>query len=170
MTITNENRRNEIIAKIQVKKELERREAKKTLSNFTEYVYNGRWERVKHLVFLQEKVEQLIDGELYNEKGEEADVLCLSLPPQHGKSMSLTEVVPAYIAMQREYFNVLLVAYSMDLSRTFNRQNRTIIEEHGRQLYGVEMTKTNDEHLILSNHSSIKQLVCYLVLRVIRVI
>jgi len=88
MTITNENRRNEIIAKIQVKKELERREAKKTLSNFTEYVYNGRWERAKHLVFLQEKVEQLIDGELYNEKGEEADVLCLSLPPQHGKSMS----------------------------------------------------------------------------------
>ena len=50
--------------------------------------------------------------------------LILELPPQHGKSMTVTETFPAYYLMRNPDKNVMVTSYAEDMYTRFAKKNR----------------------------------------------
>lgn len=63
-----------------VKEEAQKELARRNFIDYVEYVHNGKWLRGKHLVFVCNKIEDLLDNRI--------DRLIISLPPQHGKQVA----------------------------------------------------------------------------------
>lgn len=152
----NEEQKQQLIAKIRVKEEIKKRKIKNNLTEYTKFVHRGNWIPAKHLVFIQDKAQQLIDGKLSDKNGDEVDILMLSMPPQHGKSQSITETLPSYMACKHDDYKVIIAGYSATLAQTFNRRNRQKIQEFAGDLFNVRLTKENAGMLELSNGSVIQ--------------
>jgi len=141
---------------LKIKAEIEKRKARASLAGYTEYVHKGRWLPAKHLLYIDEKVELLLNGELYDDDGKEVDILLLSMPPQHGKSMTITNTLPSYLAGNYEYTDTIIVAYNSEFAQDFNRKNRAKLKEFGEDLFGVKLTKESASIVELDNHSSMR--------------
>ena len=70
------------------------------------------------------------DGQwLHPETGEEAhNILTISAPPQHGKSLIVTETVPAWFLTLYPHKRVIVTGYESDFAKGFGRKNRDKIE------------------------------------------
>src|SRR6056297_581586 len=75
----------------------------------------------KHIDFIIDEVQKIIDGDF------EEDVLVLSVPPQHGKTESVTKTLPSYMASNGK--RVIVAAYNDDLANEFNAGNARKIED-----------------------------------------
>ncbi len=56
--------------------------------------------------------------------GKAMDILLLSVPPQHGKSFTLTETLPSWFLGKHPGDGVILCSYDSDLAEKFSRKNR----------------------------------------------
>lgn len=65
------------------------------------------------------------------------DVLLLSLPPQHGKSLTVTESLPAWYAGLHPDKDVIIISYSDDTASRFGRANRAKLEEFSTSPFDV---------------------------------
>lgn len=119
------------------------------------YTHKGQWIPGKHLVFVCGEVEKFIAGELYNSKGETVSILIIQMPPQHGKSQSVTETLPSFYLGKWPDKRVIEVSYGDDLARRFGRRNKQKIEEFGKYLFGIELDKTrkSDTDFEIEGHS-----------------
>lgn len=76
-------------------------------------------------------------------------ILTLSVPPQHGKSMFITETLASY-EMMKHGKRVILASYGDDLARRFGRRNRMKIKEFG-YIFDAEIKKDSDTDIELGN-------------------
>ena len=60
--------------------------------------------------------------------------LCISLPPQEGKSTRAANIFPLWALMQNKETRIALVSYSASLARRNGRAVRTHVETHGEDL------------------------------------
>ena len=65
------------------------------------------------------------------------DVLLLSLPPQHGKSLTVTESLPSWYAGLHPDKDVIIISYSDDTASRFGRSNRAKLEEFSQPPFDV---------------------------------
>ena len=63
------------------------------------------------------------------------DILLLSVPPQFGKSTSVTETLPAYYLGKNPDKKVIICGYNEDFAIRFGRRNKEKIEEFGPVLF-----------------------------------
>ena len=63
--------------------------------------------------------------------GNAIDILLLSVPPQHGKSTTITETFPSWYLMRNPTHRVIEVSYNEDFAKRFGRRNREKIENFG---------------------------------------
>lgn len=91
------------------------------------HVHEGRWKPGALATFLTEKVQQFIE----TETGNAYDILCISVPPQHGKSMSVTETLPSWYLCRWPHKRVIEISYSEDFAQLFGRRNKSKIEKFG---------------------------------------
>jgi predicted phage terminase large subunit-like protein len=131
----------------QSRKELARRG---TYADYVEYVHQGRWILSRHLEFVCHQVESFI----YTTTGHPYDILILQMPPQHGKSQSITETLPSWYLGKWPERRVIEVSYNETFAQRFGRRNRDKIKEYGKQLFNIEISKGKDsnEEFELSNH------------------
>lgn len=148
--------RQEIIDALKVRQEMLRRNARDNPVDYVEYVHRFRWIRGRHLEFAINEIEKFLDGKVYDERGEEAEALIVTMPPQHGKSQSITESLPSYLASKNPYLKVIIVAYNEDLAHRFNRRNREKVREFGKDLFDVDSQRDNATEIELSNGSTIR--------------
>jgi predicted phage terminase large subunit-like protein len=129
--------------------------AKKSYLEYCIYTHRGHWIPGKHLVYVCNLVERFINGSLANDRGEQAKILVIQMPPQHGKSQSVTETLPSYYLGKHPDRRVIEVSYGDDLARKFGRANRKKIEEFGKELFGIELDKTrkSDTDFEIAGHS-----------------
>ncbi|WP_237458663.1 phage terminase large subunit [Pontibacillus yanchengensis] len=66
-----------------------------------------------------------------------------SLPPQHGKSMTITETFPSYYIGKNPDKRVLVGTYGDKLSEKFGSKNREKVREFGKEIFDVELDKSN---------------------------
>ena len=75
--------------------------------------------------------------------GEDADdrpsILIVELPPRHGKSTEISEHTPAWFLGTFPERQVILCSYQADFAATWGLKARTLLEEHGRALFGIEV-------------------------------
>jgi predicted phage terminase large subunit-like protein len=115
--------------------EEEARERTKTnYARYVEYVHEGRWLLGKHLLFICDQIEKLLSNQMKEE------ILIISMPPQHGKSMCVTETLPSWYLGNNPDKRVIEVSYGDDLARRFGRLNKRKIEQFGKELFNIELS------------------------------
>lgn len=102
---------------------------------YVEYVHEGRWIPGRHLIYICDRVQALIEDRLGKQ------ILVLQMPPQHGKSQSITETLPSWYLGKYPDRRVIEASYGDDLAQRFGRRNKDKIERFGKQLFGIELSK-----------------------------
>ena len=102
---------------------------------YVHYVHEGQWSTSRAGKYVTTEVQKFIE----EKTGNAFDILILSMPPQHGKSMSITETLPSWYLGQHPTHRVIEVSYSEDFAKLFGRRNKQKIESVGKELFGIEL-------------------------------
>ncbi len=97
---------------------------------FATYVSNGTWHTAPHLEYVVDRLRDVAAGDLNR--------LLVFAPPRHGKS----ELLKHYAAWHLGRFpdrTIIVASYNDDLAADFGRAVRTILNQHGKELFGVEI-------------------------------
>ena len=70
--------------------------------------------------------------------------ICISVPPQHGKSMTVTETLPSWFVGRNPDLRCIVTAYNADVAEKFGNKNRQLIKEHGEEIFGVKISESQD--------------------------
>ena len=125
----------EIDAQLEIIRKQKFQNAKENYCAYMQLVYHGRWERARHLELLCEVLEEVERGDLPR--------LIITMPPRHGKSMTVTESFPSWFIGRNPERRVIEVSYGSELAQKFGLSNRRKIEEFGRDIFGVEVSSEN---------------------------
>ena len=111
------------------------------------------WIRAPHLDYVCQNIQEFLEGERQTELGE-ARILILSLPPQHGKSITITETLPSWYLGKNPTSRTILISYGEELALRFGRRNKEKIAQFGETLWGVSLSKhkKSDASFELSNN------------------
>ena len=118
--------------------------------SYCEYVNDG-WIASDFHRFLCKTVQEFVEKP---SEGRAFDVLCISTPPQHGKSLTVTETLPSWYLGRHPKDRVIEISYSDDFAERFGRRNRDKIKEYGGRLFGMELADAPNtaKNFELSNH------------------
>ncbi len=67
------------------------------------------------------------------------EVLLVEVPPRHGKSTLISRHAPAWFLGTFPEERVILASYEADFAATWGAKARELLEDHGLELYGVEV-------------------------------
>ena len=113
-----------------------------------EYVHEGRWEKGNAVAYLCDEVQKFIE----KSTGHAFDILVISMPPQHGKSMTITETLPSWLLGKYPHKRVIEASYSEDFAQLFGRRNLRKINQFGDTLFGIKLGKiANNTEFELDN-------------------
>lgn len=105
---------------------------------------NPKSKLYRHTKFVCEKLQKIIDGEQH--------FYIVEMPPQHGKSLSITKTFPSYYLMRNPNKHVMVSAYSQDLYTQFAASNRRAFTSWSK-LFGLKTGKnTANEFEVLDPH------------------
>ncbi len=122
---------------------------------YVAYVHHNKWIAGKAVSFICDTVEDFIK----RDTGHAYDILILSMPPQHGKSLTITETLPSWFLINNPEKRVIEISYNEDFAQLFGRRNRAKLGEFGEQ-FGVELATTpnsNTEFELTSGGSMISR-------------
>lgn len=113
-----------------VEEEIRRRKASTSYLEYVKYTNQGYKESKFHK-YLCEKIQNFIE----NTTSASFDILLLSVPPQFGKSTTVTETLPAYFLGKFPDKKIIICSYNEDFAQRFGRRNREKIEEFNSVLF-----------------------------------
>lgn len=118
-------------------------------SAYVDYVHRGRWLQGKHLLFICKEVQKFIES--YT--GHPYDILIIQMPPQHGKSMCITETLPSWFLGKWPEKRVIEASYNETFAQRFGRRTRDKIAEFGKEIFDIELSKSvnSNEEFELTN-------------------
>ena len=81
------------------------------------------------------------------------EILVINSPPQHGKSVTLTETLPSWYIMKHPDNSVIQVSYGDDLAERFGKRNLEKVKEFGN-IFGVSVDpkKATSREFQISGH------------------
>ena len=116
--------------------ELARRElARRYYGEYLAYSYGDDWVRTRLSSYLAEKIQNFIE----TDTGHAYDILIIECPPQHGKSMTVSESLPSWYLGRHPERNIILASYDSDFAERFCRKNKEKIKNVGGHLFGIEI-------------------------------
>ena len=116
--------------------ELARRElARRHYSEYLAYTYGDSWIRTRLSSFLADKIQSFIE----TDTGHAYDILIIECPPQHGKSMTVSESLPSWVLGKYPEHNIILASYDSDFAERFCRKNKDKIKTCGKSLFQIEI-------------------------------
>ena len=116
--------------------ELARRElARRHYSEYLAYAYGDSWIRTRLSSFLADKIQSFIE----TDTGHAYDILIIECPPQHGKSMTVSESLPSWVLGKYPEHNIILASYDSDFAERFCRKNKDKIKTCGKSLFQIEI-------------------------------
>ncbi len=119
-----------------VKLERVRRElARRRYIEYLAYVNGEMWKRTRFAEYLAGEIERFIE----TDTGNAYDILILETPPQHGKSMTVTEALPSWALGKHPHWRVILASYNDDTAERFARRNKEKIRDFGSNLFGISI-------------------------------
>lgn len=122
----------------EVLRELARRElARRDYGEYLALSQGKGWRRTALSVFLAETLQRFLEADT----GHAYDILIVQTPPQHGKSMTVTETLPSWYLGRNPDKRVIVAGYSEDFAERFCRRNLEKLRRWGRDLFGVELGK-----------------------------
>lgn len=120
----------DMIRRVLAQRELARRK----YSEYLAYTNGKNWKRTRFSEYLANMVQEFIEADT----GNAYDILIIESPPQHGKSMSVTEALPSWYLGKYPDGRVIEVSYNSDTAEKFGRRNKEKIEQFGKVIFGIE--------------------------------
>ncbi|MBR3569840.1 MAG: phage terminase large subunit [Oscillibacter sp.] len=119
-----------------IRAELARRElARRHYARFLRLTGGAAWIPTRFSEFLAREAQAFLEADT----GNAYDILILQTPPQHGKSASVTEALPAWALLRNPDARVILASYNEDSAERFARRNREKLSQWGAALSGVTL-------------------------------
>jgi predicted phage terminase large subunit-like protein len=109
--------------------------ARMSYSFYLEMVHYGKYRPARHHDLICNKLQQILDGKLKR--------LMVFMPPRHGKSQTITESFPSYFNGKFPNKRAIVVSYGDELARDFGRKNKQKIDDFGKELFNIELDKSN---------------------------
>ena len=125
----------EIDGQLERLREQKYRNAREKYCSYMQLVSHGRWKRARHLDLLCKVLEEVERGDVTR--------LIITMPPRHGKSMTVTESFPSWFIGRNPESRVIEVSYGAELARKFGLSNRRKVDEFGSELFGVQVSREN---------------------------
>lgn len=100
-------------------------------------VHGGRWILTKAAEYIIKELSNFLEKKTTSAY----DILILTMPPQHGKSMMITETLPSWYLIKNPDLRVIEISYSEDFAQLFGRRNRQKINDYGK-MFGIELAKS----------------------------
>lgn len=116
---------------------IDRELARRNFLHYLRYVNGPEWHQTRFAAHIAETVQEFIE----TKTGNAYDILLLETPPQHGKSMTVTEALPSWVLGRHPHWRVILASYNDDSAERFARRNKEKIRDYGRTLFGVTIGK-----------------------------
>ncbi len=113
--------------------------ARRHYSEYLAYSYGDSWIRTRMSSFIAKRIQQFIE----TDTGHAYDILIIECPPQHGKSMTVSESLPSWYLGKHPDRNIILASYNSDFAERFCRKNKDKIKRCGRQLFDIEIGDIN---------------------------
>lgn len=144
------NKQKELILERELAKRKQQKSIQNNYAKYVEYVHDGRWIPANHLLFVCSRIQTFVERETTRPY----DILLLQMPPQHGKSQSVTETLPSWYLGKYPYKRIIEASYNDTFAQKFGRRNREKIKQFGKQIFGIELSKVKDsnEEFELSNN------------------
>jgi len=70
--------------------------------------------------------------------------ICISVPPQHGKSMTVTETLPSWFIGRNPDLRCIVTAYNADVAEKFGNKNRQLMKNFGDEIFGLKISESQD--------------------------
>jgi predicted phage terminase large subunit-like protein len=99
---------------------------------------NRRLHLPAHLALIDEAVVEAI-WRAQDAERERPEIILVSAPPRHGKSTLVSEYLPAWFLGAFPERRVILTSYEADFAAGWGAKTRTLLEEHGPDLYRVRV-------------------------------
>lgn len=129
-----------------LEREVSRRElARRSFRRYLYYVHAPTWKRTRMSDYLADEVQKFVE----EDTGNAYDILLIETPPQHGKSITITESLPSWYLGRFPQNRIIEASYNFDTAERFGRKNLEKVEQFGGILFGLEKgsvwTKTEFE-------------------------
>ena len=116
--------------------ELARRElARRNYCDYLPYVHGSAWKDTKMSRFIAKELQSFIE----TETGHAYDILIIEAPPQHGKSLTVTEAFPSWYMGRHPEDRVILASYDSEFAERFSRRNKEKVKQFGKNVFGVSI-------------------------------
>ena len=122
--------------------------AKNSYPAYCYLVHRGKWIDSKFHMFLANRIQDFIENKTDNPY----DILVLSTPPQHGKSMTVTETLPSWFVGNNPDKRCIVACYNDDFARKFGRRNKSKIDDFGQYIFDIKLSKSSDRDIEISGH------------------
>ena len=117
-------------------------------ASYCYFVHKGKWIDTHFHKFLANKIQSFV--ETYT--GNPYDILVLSCPPQHGKSMTVTETFPSWYVGKYPDRRCIIACYNDDFAGKFGRRNKGKIDEVGQFVFDIRLKKSSDRDMEIADH------------------
>ena len=112
------------------------------------FVHKGKWIDTHFHKFLANKIQTFVE----TFTGNPYDILVLSCPPQHGKSLTVTETFPSWYVGKYPDRRCIIACYNDDFAGKFGRRNKAKIDECGRFIFDINLKKSSDRDMEIADH------------------
>ena len=120
--------------------QIQKRKLRENYASYVQYVFGDSYIMTNFHKALcsigQTAVERL-------EKGKHPRFL-LSVPPQFGKSCTLTETLPSWFIGRNPDLSAIITAYNTDIAEKFGDRNRQKVREFGNEIFGIQISDSQD--------------------------
>ena len=124
----------------EIRAELARRElARRNYIDYLAYVNGEGWKRTRFAEYVARQLQEFVE----TDTGNAYDILILETPPQHGKSMNVTEALPSWCMGRHPDWRVILASYNDDTAERFARRNKEKVGAFGEILCDIKIGSVN---------------------------
>ena len=116
--------------------ELARRElARRWYADYLPFVHGKNWKQTRMARYLATEVQNFLE----DDTGNAYDILVIQTPPQHGKSMTLTESLPSWVMGRFPEWRIILGSYNDESAERFARRNKEKVTAYGNALFSINI-------------------------------
>ena len=113
--------------------------ARRRFADYLAYTNGPTWQRTRFSEYLAQEIQSFVE----TDTGNAYDILVIESPPQHGKSMTVTESAPSYFMGRHPNWRVILASYNDDSAERFARRNKEKVRDYGGVLFGITIGDIN---------------------------
>lgn len=117
--------------------------ARRNYHDYVLYTHDGLYTTNRHSEYITSIIQGAIDKKKRMRAGEmptENQYIILSIPPRHGKSMTITETLPSYYMGQFPNDRVIEGSYSTTFAQKFGKKNKQKVERYSKELFGLSLS------------------------------